>query len=453
MKRKDEYQALLRELEQTPEALENTVQRAVKRRSALRKKRRLLGIPAGSLAACFLGFVLLVNLFPPFARACGSVPLLRELAKAVAWSPSLSAAVENEYVQPIGQSRTVNGITATVEYVIVDQKQLHVFFTLDGPYENLSAEMPEFSPAQECSIIGADFRQAPGTMLEFTLDYLDQDVPDELAMTFAVTTWQEALTDLPPEAEPSYEDEMLERAEEEQPDILAEFTFRLRFDPAFTAQGEIVPVNQSFQMDGQTLTITEAEVYPTHVRINVQGAGENTAWLKELSFYLENESGQRFEPISNGISATGDSESPAMLSYRLESPYFARSKHLTLHITGAAWLDRDKERVRVDLAHETAEFLPEGVLLEKAERRPGGWILHFLVEQQKENHFFQVWSMTYFDEAGEEHSMDSRSSTTRDDGWFEEMLPLSGYQGDVVYLEPLYSRRSVDLVPIAIPIE
>lgn len=142
-----------------------------------------------------------------------------------------------------------------------------------------------------------------------------------------------------------------------------------------------------------------------------------------------------------------------MLSYRLESPYFARSKHLTLHITGAAWLDRDKERVRVDLAHETAEFLPEGVLLEKAERRPGGWILHFLVEQQKENHFFQVWSMTYFDEAGEEHSMDSRSSTTRDDGWFEEMLPLSGYQGDVVYLEPLYSRRSVDLVPIAIPIE
>lgn len=45
MKRKDEYQALLRELEQTPEALENTVQRAVKRRSALRKKRRLLGIP------------------------------------------------------------------------------------------------------------------------------------------------------------------------------------------------------------------------------------------------------------------------------------------------------------------------------------------------------------------------------------------------------------------------
>ena len=61
--------------------------------------------------------------------------------------------------------------------------------------------------------------------------------------------------------------------------------------------------------------------------------------------------------------------------------------------------------------------------------------------------------MTYFDEAGEEHSMDSRSSTTRDDGWFEEMLPLSGYQGDVVYLEPLYSRRSVDLVPMAIPIE
>ena len=44
-----------------------------------------------------------------------SVTVLRELAQAVAWSPSLSAAVENDYVQPIGQSQTVNGVTATVE--------------------------------------------------------------------------------------------------------------------------------------------------------------------------------------------------------------------------------------------------------------------------------------------------------------------------------------------------
>ena len=161
MTRNEEYQALLNELELTPPALDGTVGRTLRRRRRDRRV-RIFGIPAGSLAACCLGFVLLVNLFPPFARACGSVPVLRELALAVAWSPSLSAAVENDYVQPMGQSQTVNGITATVEYVIVDQKQVNIFLTLKGEgYETLTAEMPEFTPEQKCAVLGADIQQEP----------------------------------------------------------------------------------------------------------------------------------------------------------------------------------------------------------------------------------------------------------------------------------------------------
>ncbi|MFR6095761.1 MAG: hypothetical protein ACLUIW_10750 [Dysosmobacter welbionis] len=76
MTRNEEYQALLQELETTPAALDGAVERALRRRKRDRRL-RLFGVPAGSLAACFAAFVLLVNLFPPFARACGSVPVLR----------------------------------------------------------------------------------------------------------------------------------------------------------------------------------------------------------------------------------------------------------------------------------------------------------------------------------------------------------------------------------------
>ena len=149
MNRNEEYRALLAELEDLPERLDRTEQRALLRRESARKRRRWFGVPAVGMAACFGAFVLLVNLSVPFARACGSVPLVRELAKAVAWSPSLSAAVENAYVQPIGQSQTVNGITATVEYVIVDQKQLNIFYTLHSDaYDNFSTELPVFSEKQ-----------------------------------------------------------------------------------------------------------------------------------------------------------------------------------------------------------------------------------------------------------------------------------------------------------------
>ena len=455
MNRNEEYQALLQELEATPSALDGTAERALRRRRRDRRL-RLFGVPAGSLAACFIAFVLLVNLFPPFARACGSVPVLRELAQAVAWSPSLSAAVENDYVQPIGQSQTVNGITATIEYVIVDQKQVHIFFTLKGEgYESLSAEMPEFTPKQCCSVLGADTGQAPGTLLRFSLDYQDSDVPDRFTMTFGVTgeSGKEEFPDpTPPHAEQSPQDAMLEESPERVPDILASFTFDLAFDPTYTARGEFVPVYSTFRLDGQTLTVTEVEVYPTHVRVNVEGAADNTAWLKDLDFYLENEDGERFDSISNGVSATGDPDTPAMKSFRLESPYFADSTHLTLHITGATWLDKNRERVRADLKNGTVEWLPEGVTVQAMQHRENGWVLTFDVTAPADIHK-QVFASRYYDEAGTKYDMDNFGWSVLDDGHGEAYLPLRDYDQDTVLLELNWSHTTQAEVPVTIPIK
>ena len=442
MNRNDEFRALLAELESPPAALETTVERALNREKA-KKRRRVFGVPAASLAACFLGFVLLVNVFPPFAKACGEIPILRELAKAVTWSPSLTAAVENDYVQPIGKSQTVNGITATIEYLIVDQKQVNIFFTLDGDYDNLSGEMPKFIPEQHCGKTSHNFMQPPGELLRFTLDYGEEDVPERFTMTFGVTTYVKPdVSDAPHAPEGNIYDDMLEPMEEERPEILAEFTFDLEFDPDFTAKGEVIPVNTDFELDGQILTVREVEVYPTHTRVEIQGAAENTAWLKSVEFYLENEDGEQFRPISNGVSATGDPNSPAMLSFRLESPYFAQSEHLTLHITNAAWLDKDLERIRVDLRRKYMDREMEGVQLIAADERESGWVLTFRVKEIKENHSFSIVGTTFYDEQGKEYSMHSQSSTVGDSGYFEEMIPLPGYHEDVVWLEPLFSRRS-----------
>ena len=109
MDRMEEYEALLQEPEELPPALEGAVARA---RARVRRRRlwRRVTAPAGSAAAVFAVFVLLVNLWTPFALACAKVPVLKELTAAVAFSPSLKAAVENDYVQYIGQSQTDNGI-------------------------------------------------------------------------------------------------------------------------------------------------------------------------------------------------------------------------------------------------------------------------------------------------------------------------------------------------------
>ena len=453
MNRNQEYEALLQELEATPATLDGTAERALRRRRRERRL-RIFGVPVGSLAACFAAFVLLVNLFPPFARACGNVPVLRALAQAVAWSPSLSAAVANDYVQPIGQSQTVNGITATIEYVIVDLKQVHIFFTLKGEgYESLSAELPEFTPWQRCSVLEGDFLQPPGTLLRFTLDYQDNDVPEGFTMTLGVTGETAGEAESQPPADSSVWDALEKDTAPPDNSILATFTFDLKFDPTYTASGEIIPVNSAFQLDGQTLTVTEAEVYPTHVRVNVEGAAANTAWLKSLDFYLENEDGERFEPISNGVTASGDPDTPAMNSFRLESPYFADSAHLTLHITGATWLDKDMERIRVDLKSGTADQMPEGVELYSAERHGDDWRIEFRARSREENHFYQLFYSTYYAPDGTEYDQQATSVTAPEDGYFYRQMVLRDYPWDEVWLCPAYSRTMTAETPVTIPIK
>lgn len=450
MTRNEEYRQLLEQLDKTPPALEYTLQRAQTREKACRRKWRLLGVPAGSLAICFTAFVLLVNLFPTFAYACGGVPVLRELAKAVAWSPSLSAAVENQYVQPIRMSQTENGITATVEYVIVDQKQVNIFFTLEGEYAYLSADMPTFSPVQRCSVLGADFRQPPGTLLRFTLDYGEGNVPDGFTMTFPVFGEQSGEQNAPVPLERSYEEDLLSPEKEPEREMLAEFTFDLRFDPTYTDQGERISVQEEFTLDGQTLTVTEAEVYPTHVRIYVIGAEKNTAWLKGLEFYLEDEQGNRFEAISNGIVASGDKDTPANVSFRLESTYFSRSEHLTLHITGAEWLDKAHQQVEIDLNNQTAPWLPEGVELLEAKEYPDGWSLRFAVEEGIRR---QPFSMTFYDENEQPHEMGSQGFSVLEGEDSDLHIPLPDYHEDRVWLEAYYSRSTQAPQPVSIPIK
>ena len=452
MNRNEEYAVLLRELETTPPALDTAVERALKRHRAARK-RRLWGIPVGSLAACFALFVGLVNAFPTFAAACEDVPVLGALAEAVRFSPSLSAAVEHDYVQPVGQSQTKNGITATVESIIVDQKQVNIFFTLEGEgYKTLSAEMPAFSPAQQCSILGSDFQQKPGTLLNFTLDYVDQDVPDGFTMTFSVTGQRAGEQQETPAApDRAIEDEMLAPSTEPEAEILAEFTFDLTFDPQFTAQGEVLAVNETFTLDGQTFTLTEAEVYPTHLRINVEGAEDNTAWLKGLEFYLENEDGERFDAVSGGVTASGDTDSPAMVSYRLESPWFSGSDHLTVHITGAKWLAKEHQRVYVDLEQGTAPWLPDGVSLTSAQRREDGWVLTFRLDGALKGSPF---SMTFYDAEGNPWDARQMGMTFSDDEQAGSvMLPLPDYQAGEVWLTANYSHESTLPQPVDIPLK
>lgn len=464
MGRRDEYLALLKELEPVPAALDGTVERAVQRRAARRRAGRFLGIPAGSLAACFVGFILLVNLFPPFAKACGDVPVLRELAKAVAWSPSLSAAVENDYVQPMEQTQTKDGITVSVEYLIVDRKQLNIFYTLRSKeYSQLEADAHIHLEVEEngsFSCGSGSYGTPNGELRSVRADFIERDIPGTIELELSV--WAPPAENEAPQR--SSEDDAFQEPEGKDTRYLADFTFSLSFDPRYTAQGRIIPVDASFDLDGQTLTLTEVEMYPTHLRIDLADDAANSAWLAGLELYLENEHGERFYTCTNGISATGDPDGEGMGTFWLDSPFFSQGQHLTLHITRAKWLDKSAPMTKLDLRSGTAEHLPEGIQFLGAIERSGGWLASFAAPMENRDHMYSLFKSGFYEtpdsERREIHQFTSTigiedpftQERTEEDTMFTEQFPLKGYHGDTVYLEPIFDHVTVYETPVSIPI-
>lgn len=443
MNRMEEFASLMEELEAEVPALEGTLERAKKR--AARKK--LIIRPLTSFAACFAVFVLLVNFCTPVAYACSLVPGLRELAEAVTFSRSLTNAVENEYVQPMDLTQTDHGITATVEYLIVDQKQVNVFYRLDSQeYDGLDASPRIFisdGKSAGYNLTNSSFGADNGELRSFCIDFTEDDVPESLILRLHVShTGADAMIPVAPENVDDY----LFNDVFEEPEYIVSFDFLLEFDPQFTATGRIYPINQTLDLEGQKITISDMEVYPTHLRLNVQGHEENTAWLEMLYFYIETNTGEVFDMASTGFIATSKGSEPDTKSYRADSPYFYIAKDLKIVITGAQWLRKDMEKVYVNLATGETGPLPEGVALHSAARQADGWLVEFRAQFREGNYQHSIMSHDYFDAEGNQYTFNVLSSVAGDPDengevtYFIEQFPLRDYPYDEVWLSPAYSH-------------
>ena len=457
MNRKNEFEAMIEELNQPAPGLEATLDRAYKKKR--KRTTQMIVRPLAGLAACFAVFVLLVNFCAPVAYACSQVPVLRELAAAVTFSRSLTDAVENEYVQPMDLSQTDNDITAEVAYLIVDQKQVNVFYRLDSDkYEKLYAD-PDVRSAdgnrpESCSYHSTGFDAENGELRCLSIDFVDNDVPDKLRIALRVNP-NMVVEEVAPEhsVDDLYSDDIYE-----EPSYLAEFEFLLEFDPKFTATGKVFPVNQTVILEGQAITITDIEVYPTHMRVDIAESADNTAWLKRLDFYIETDWGMKFNPVSNGITATGSTESPSMVSYRADSTYFYEADHLKLVITGAQWLRKDMETTYLNLVTGEHGELPEGAEFDSSRKQGSGWVVKFRAAWEEEKPMYQLFGHLFYDADGNEYEINQWSSMFGDPDeegnitYFYDEFPLKKFTGDEVWLAPHYSHNWVaeDLIVITI---
>lgn len=461
----EEYKDLLNELEnltETIETSEEVVEHAIDRRlegtldrAVARKKRNnLVFKPLIGFAASFALFVLLVNFSTTVADACSGIPVLRELAEAVTFSPSLEDAVDNEYAQIMDIFDQDGDVSGKVEFLIVDQKQVNIFFRLySDKYEELTIEPNvdglggEDIGSYSCGMNSFDVPN--GELWSVTIDFVDEDVPDGMKFKLAIRDLGRLFDENHDMTEEEMEEEMFHPEGTSEEEFVAHLEFDLEFDPEFTAKGEKMEVNQIVELEGQKISIETIEIYPTHMRINISDSEKNTAWLKRLDFYIVTDKKEKFEPVEVGITSTGSGDTNTMTSYRADSTYFHEAKELKLVITGAEWLNKDMEKVYVNLRTEETGEMPEGVELYSAEEKSNGWLVRFKVKHREEDHYHSIMTTNYCDKDGKEYSFNSWSTGFEEDEWSDSEnreyyiseIRLADYHQDEVWLEPVYSHE------------
>lgn len=449
MNRKEEYQNLMEELEQNAPNLASSIQKAGRRK----RRKQLIYRPFLSIAAVFVLFVFAVNVSPTVAYACSRVPILKELAEAVTFSKSLTDAVENEYVQPMDLKQTKNDVTAEIAYLIVDQKQVNVFFRINSSRWNNLSVTPQVKDKNgewlSCSYHLSTFDVPQGELNCLTIDFVNETVPDSMQVDLNVYEQQSGMTQPAtmnpiPDLEQTY---------------TAAFEFLLNFDPTFTATGKTISVNQTVELDGQQITITELKVYPTHLRVEIAEPETNTAWLKELKFYIETDNGTQFNPIINGITATGTENSKSMTSYRADSTYFYQSNQIKLVITGAKWLKKEMERIPLNLATGEIGQLPQGVALESVEKQGKGWEIAFRADFLQGIVMHQLFDSNYYDPQGNQldfsqwSAIYGKPNEKGESDYFIERLPLFDYPYEQVWLCPAYSHIWQAESPVVVTVQ
>lgn len=451
MNRIEEYWALTAQLREAPPELAGTVDRARARARRERRGKRL-GIPLASLGGVAAAFVVLVNCSTPFAMACRRIPFVRELAQAVAFQPSLKAAFENDYLQPVGQSQTQNGITATVEYLIVDQTSLNVFYTLSWEGETWLDVVPDLldengaSPEGSRGAAWGDPTETEEDYRLMTFYFDGAALPEQLQLVLEVSdSGRDKVTNQfvgpaePPDTSSPWPD-----AESSAPSpVLAEFTFPLTIDPSLLGPGRTVEVGQWIELDGQRLYLSELTIDPTRMELTLEADPDNTAELHSIDCYALDGAGNRYDEPSITF---GGGE-----AIQLESCYFSENQDLTLYLEEAKWLDQDRTSFTLDLTTGEADWLPEALGDLTVERQGEDVYLSFRNDEQ-----IVIFDGFYYDPEGDGHTWGSMSFSSIDrdgDGWCEtatEYRVLRDYPWDTVTITLSSNRITAFDPPIQV---
>ncbi len=327
--------------------LEEALRAGMRRASAERKPARRARVAAARLgagaAAALLFLALSIRLFPGFALALSQLPGMDAIVRLIAHDRGLAEAVRNDYYQPIGVSRTIDGVTLTVDGVIADESRLVLFYTIADPKggaAHIDVDRPKFllPDGSDLEAMYSWGFASPGIESEGPVRTRTGHVDVQFAgggkLPERFTLEMGLRRGIAPFGG-TYE-------------IPVELEAR---DPA--ALRTEYAIDRTVELEGQRVTFKRAIVYPT--RIAVEAEFDETNGKRIFSFLdlkLVGDDGEEYTEQSSVLSY------PSRMIY-FEGSSFAIPETLTLRGSAARAVDKEKLDLVVDLGKRRVIDAPD----------------------------------------------------------------------------------------------
>lgn len=372
-----------------------------------------------SYAACLLLIIMMatIRISPSVAAYVGEIPGLRSLVQLINYDKGLRLALENDFMQPVGQSDEQDGVKLTVDGILADESRVIVFYTFinaNGQQSNFDiisvklANIPNASASFGTSYFNEDWEIRQGT-IEFYL-HDDTGIPERLDLELKTSKVTELSSGV----------------------SLWKFAIPVDKDK-FEGQKTTYAINRTVTVEGQRMTFGTMTVYPTRIGLEVAYDPSNTKKLFAFDdIRIEDEGGETFGTINNGVSASNISDNRIVLYF--QSNYFRKPEHLYLRASSIRALDKDKLEVQVDLDRNALLSRPDDKLtLNRIETglEDGKSVLDFSLKNEDpldRDRAFSLFANTYKDASGRSFDSNSSGSSSERYQFFIE---------DANYLTPL----------------
>jgi hypothetical protein len=343
------------------------LERAKREKMQLRAKRKRTVWSLAAAALLILTLAATIRVSPAFANAVASIPGMEKFVELIQNDKGLRAVFENEYYQPIGESQTIGNTTLTVDGVILDESGMNIFYTIESAVEmeDITILAPVLKNRQE----------VPPSSISFNHPISQEDSPkiykDIMGFTFEKATRFEDL---------AFTLGLKTEVDGKEFDFSVPFTAPENVKPAITYD-----MKKEVEIEEQKFTIEDVTVHPLRVGIKVSFDPANTKKILQFEdMRLEDENGEIWSSISNGVSAQGDIDDGEVI-YFLQSNYFEKPEELYLRINKIQAVDLDDAYFLVDTDKKALLHRPKDGRLDLVKASRTGFELNMKIDQQQEH--------------------------------------------------------------------